>query len=523
MVIYLNNTSLKKSLERLLGNEDGKGGVTLEVVRAKFKEVLFSVLPITILVIILNFTLTPLTGSLMIRFLFGTFLMIIGLTTFLIGVDVGITPIGNSMGEAIAKTNRLWMVAISGLVLGFVISIAEPDLHILAGQVEAVTSGEIGKGSIVIIVSIGIAIMLMIGLIRIVENFPLYRLLTILYGIILVCALFTSREFLAISFDASGATTGALTVPFILTLAMGVSRLKKDSKASEKDSFGLVAIASTGAILAVMLMSIFSKSDQVTGSLNQTVVSDDILAPFVHKLGNITKEVFLALLPIVVIFLIVQRTVIRQSKKEVRKILFGVFYTFLGLILFLLGVNAGFMDVGSIVGYCVASLPNKIYVVVIGFVLGIVTILAEPAVYVLTCQIEEVTSGYVQRRLVLVTLSIGVGIAVALSMIRILIPSLQLWQCLLPGYIIAILMTYFVPKLFVGIAFDSGGVASGPMTATFVLAYAQGVAEAIEGSNVLVDGFGVIAMVAMTPLIAVQILGGIFRIKSKKRGLKQNG
>jgi len=207
----------------------------------------------------------------------------------------------------------------------------------------------------------------------------------------------------------------------------------------------------------------------------------------------------------------------------VRKILFGLLFTFIGLVLFLVGVNAGFMDVGAAVGYSIASLDNKLYVVLVGFILGVVTILAEPAVYVLTHQIEDVTSGYVKRKVVMFTLAIGVGIAVALSMIRILIPELQLWQYLLPGYIISIAMSYFVPKLFVGIAFDSGGVASGPMTATFILAYAQGAAEAIEGANVLVDGFGMIAMVAMTPLIALQILGFIFKLKSKKGGLESSG
>ncbi|MDF2511625.1 MAG: hypothetical protein K0S04_1491 [Herbinix sp.] len=494
----------------------------MSVFSEKLKEVLFSVLPITIIVLILNFTLTPLETPLIVRFLIGAVLIIFGLTVFLIGVDVGITPIGNNMGGTIAKTNKLWFVAIAGLILGFFISVAEPDLHILAAQVDMVTSGLISKGSIVVVVSIGIASMLAIGLIRIVYNFPLYKLLSILYGIILVLSLFTSREFLAISFDASGATTGALTVPFILSLAIGVSKLKKDSKASEKDSFGLVAIASTGAIISVMIMSIISKTDKITGSLEQDVISDSILYPFIHELPKIAGEIVVALLPVLLLFVIFQKISFKLSKREVRKILFGIVFTFIGLVMFLVGVNAGFMDVGTAVGLSVASLDNKVYVVVIGFILGVVTILAEPAVYVLTHQIEDVTSGYVKRSVVMVTLTIGVGCAVALSMIRILIPQLQLWQYLLPGYIISLVLSYIVPKLFVGIGFDSGGVASGPMTATFILAYAQGAAEAIEGANVLVDGFGMIAMVAMTPLIALQILGLIFKLKSRKGGVVNN-
>lgn len=482
----------------------------------KFKEVLFSVLPITVIVLILNFTLTPMAIPLVTRFIIGAVLIIIGLTIFLIGVDIGITPIGNNMGATIAKSNKLWIVAAAGLLLGFFISVAEPDLHILAGQVDTVSSGLISKGSIVIIVSIGIAVMLAIGLIRIVHNFPLYKLLTILYAVIAAIAIFTSREFLAISFDASGATTGALTVPFILALAIGVSKLKKDSKASEKDSFGLVAIASTGAIISVMLMSIINQTDKITGSLNKDAVSNSIIEPFLHEIPKISYEILIALVPILVLFLIFQKLSFHLGKREVRKIIFGILFTFVGLVFFLVGVNAGFMDVGSEVGFKLAGLDYKFFVIVIGFILGVVTILAEPAVYVLTHQIEDVTSGYVKRSVVMLTLAIGVGIAVALSIIRVLIPALQLWQYILPGYIIAIALTFIVPKLFVGIAFDSGGVASGPMTATFILAYTQGAAEATSGANVMIDGFGVIAMVAMTPLIALQILGFIFKLKSKK-------
>lgn len=495
----------------------------MSVLFAKFKEVLASVMPITVIVLILHFTVTPLDSPVFIRFLIGALFIIIGLTIFLSGVDVGVTPIGNHMGAAIAKSNKIWIVIIAGLSLGFFISVAEPDLHILAGQVDSVSSGMISKSSIVVVVSIGIATMLAVGLGRIVYNFPLYKLLSIIYFIILILALFSSREFLAISFDASGATTGALTVPFILSLATGVSKLKKDSKASEKDSFGLLAIASAGAIIAVMVMSIISKSDKITGTLMQEGISDSILYPFASEFATVSLEVAVALLPILLVFLVFQFISFKLPRREVRKILFGLLFTFIGLVIFLVGVNAGFMDVGSVVGLKIASFDNKIYVILLGLLLGIVTILAEPAVYVLTHQIEDVTSGYVKRRVVMFTLAIGVGIAVALSIIRILVPGLQLWQYLLPGYLISIILSYLAPKLFVGIAFDSGGVASGPMTATFILAFTQGAAEAVEGADVLVDGFGVIAMVAMTPLIALQILGLIFRFKSRKGGFENHG
>jgi len=310
-----------------------------------------------------------------------------------------------------------------------------------------------------------------------------------------------------------------MTVPFILALGIGVSSLKA-GKESEEDSFGLVAIASAGAILAVIIMSILSKTDKITGSLEQsTINSTSVIEPFIQKTPTIMYEVTLALLPLLVLFLIFNITSFKLSKRKFSKILKGLVYTFIGLVLFLVGVNAGFMEVGSIVGYSVASLDNKWIVIIIGFILGLVVILAEPAVYVLTDQIETVTSGYIRRKVVIMALSIGVAFAVALSMIRVIVPQIQLWHYLLPGYIISIIMTFHVPKLFVGIAFDSGGVASGPMTATFILAFTQGAAEAIEGANVLVDGFGVIAMVALTPLIALQILGLIFKRKSVKEGV----
>lgn len=495
----------------------------MSVILNKFKEILSSVIPITIIVLILNFTMTPLEPPQIIRFLVGAVFIVIGLTIFLVGVDNGITPIGNLMGSEIAKVNKIWVVGISGILLGFFVSVAEPDLHILADQVSSVSSGQITKFSIITVVSLGIAVLLALGLLRIVYNFPLYKLLTGLYGVIFLIALFTSPEFLAISFDASGATTGALTVPFILALATGIATLKKDSKASEKDSFGLVAVASTGAIITVMLMSILSKSDKITGTLSMVESeSTSVIIPFLKKIPVISFEALIALLPIIVIFVFMQIIFIKMSRKAFRKILIGIVYTFIGLVLFLTGVNAGFLDVGSKVGYALAKLDNKTYLVVIGFILGFFTILAEPAVYVLTHQIESVTSGYIKRRMVLWTLAIGIGFSVALSMIRIIFPNLQLWHFLLPGYLISIVMMYFVPKLFVGIAFDSGGVASGPMTATFILAFAQGAAEAIESANVLIDGFGIIAMVAMTPLIALQILGFIFKLKSKKGGLSLN-
>lgn len=493
----------------------------MTVLIEKFKEVLFSVLPITLIVLILNFSVTPMETPMLIRFILGAVFIIAGLSIFLSGIDIGISPLGNLMGTALAKTNKIWIIAIAGILLGFIISIAEPDLHILAGQVSFVTEGLISKLSIIIVVSLGIAAMLALGLIRIVYNIPTHILLTILYVMIFILALFTTPGFLAISFDASGATTGALTVPFILALAVGVSSLKKDSVASEQDNFGLVGISSAGAILAVMIMNIISQPGDIKGSLEYNLIqSTSIIAPFAAKLSIVAQESLLALLPIIFSLLVFQKILFKLTRRSLRKILKGLLYTYIGLVLFLVGVNAGFMEVGSMVGHSVAALNNYPIIILIGFVFGLVTILAEPAVHVLTQQIETATSGYVKRGAVLFALSIGVGSAVALSMIRIIVPEIQMWHFLLPGYLIAITMSYFVPKLFVGMAFDSGGVASGPMTATFILAFTQGAADAIEGANVLIEGFGMIAMVALMPIITLQILGFIFKMKSSKTDIK---
>lgn len=395
----------------------------------------------------------------------------------------------------------------------------------MANQVGIVTSGQISSISILSIVSIGLAIMLAAGFVRIVFNIPLYKILTVLYGLVLILALFTPVEFLTIAFDASGATTGILAVPFILALAVGISSMKKDSKASEKDSFGLVAIASVGAIISVMILSIFSGTRNFSEKLEFNITeSKSVIEPFIKNMPILFKEGFLTIFPLIIIFFFFQKFYFKMNKKNVIKMIKGFIYAFLGLFLFLVGVNTGFMDIGAIIGYTLASYDNKSYVIIIAFILGVVTILAEPAVYVLTHQIENVTSGYVKRRAILVALAIGVGIAVALSMIRIIVPGLRLWHYLLPGYIISIFMMYFIPKLFVGIAFDAGGVATGPMTTTFILAFTQGVAEATEGASILTDGFGMIATVAMIPIITLQMLGFIFEMKLKRKGeLKNEG
>jgi hypothetical protein len=493
----------------------------LDLLLEKFRDVLSSVLPISILVMILNFTLVPVETDILIRFIIGSVLVIIGLGIFLFGADIGITSIGNLMGEEIARSNRAYVVAIMGFVLGFIITIAEPDLQILAHEVNSASGGSIPAPLILVVVSIGVGIMVAIGLFRILYEKPLNKLYTIVYFIIFILGLWVSEEFLAISVDASGATTGAMTTPFILALGLGVSQLK-GGKTSDEDSFGLVGIASMGPILAVMILNIIAGADKIVGEAEVFRAHSGVLGPYLEEFSIMIKEAAIPLIPLLVLFIAFDMFKFKLNRNRRKRIFKGLIYTYIGLVLFLVGVNAGFMEVGRIMGYGLASMPNNWIVPIVGFLLGMMVVLAEPAVHVLTKQIEDVTSGHIPRKIILFALSAGIAFAVCMSMLRIMIPGLKLWHFLLPGFALGVFLSHKVPPIFVGIAFDAGGVASGPMTATFVLAFAQGAANAIPTANVLVDGFGVIAMVAMMPLVALQLLGLVFKVKARREGIDVN-
>ena len=489
----------------------------MNLILEKLKEMASTVIPIAIIVFIVNFTLIPLGAPVLIRFLIGTVLVIVGLALFLIGVDIGITPFGDHVGESLARSNKLWLIVAGGLILGFFISIAEPGLLVLGAQIDTVTQGAISATSLFIVVSVGMAFMISVGFLRVFFNVQLKHVLFAIYTIIFALAIFTSEEFLAISFDASGATTGVLAVPFILALSTGISKLKKDSVASEEDSFGLVALASSGAIVGVMFLDIFTGTKSFSHDLSlEMTTTDKILKPFIDMFSKQLNEAVVSLLPLLLIYIVLQLFVFKLDKRENRKILTGFFLSFVGLLIFLLGVNGGFFEVGVLLGQGLAVMETNSWLLIITFLLGLVTILAEPAVYVLTNQIEDVTSGSVKKSVVSIFLCVGVGLAVALSVLRIINPNIKLWYFLLPGYILALSMMKWTPNLFIGIAFDAGGTATGPMTATFILAFVQGVADASPQASLLTEGFGMIALVAMAPIVALQILGIIFNAKSKR-------
>ena len=498
----------------------------MNVLFSKFKEVLSAISPVVVIVLILNFTLTPVPNVLLFQFIIGAVAIVLGLAILLFGIEIGVLPFGKHMGSSFIKSNKVWYVVVIGFLLGFFVNYAEPDLQVLAMNVSAVMGGHIEANVILVAVSIGTGAMLSWGIIRIVKNISLRIVFLVIYGLIFLLAIFTSSDMLAIGFDASGATTGALTVPLVLALSVGVASMGKNSKFSEEDSFGLVGIMSTGAILGVLVLNLFVKTDGVVSVSTPHVVEAgaSLLAPFIAEIPHIAWESFIALLPLIVMFVIFQKVKFKLKPRAFARIFIGFLYTYIGLVIFLIGANAGFMKVGELIGHTLAMYDSKLILIGVGFILGMFVILTEPAVYILTEQIENVTSGYIKRKTVLFTLSIGVAFAVGLAMLRIAVPAIQLWHYLVPGFIISLSLMFFVPKLFVGIAFDSGGVASGPMTATFVLAFAQGASNAIaaaSGSNMLADSFGVIAMVAMTPLIALQVLGMIYKFKSKKGKAKK--
>lgn len=489
----------------------------MDALKSKFKEVLTSVLPITGIVLILHFTICPIDSSLMHAFLLGSALVIIGLTVFLFGIDQGLEPIGHDIGGALIHLKSYTIVTTICLVLGFFISYAEPDLHILARQVDSVTSGQLGHILLVVVVSIGIAVMMTLGMLRILKGVKLKYVFAAAYGLILILSFFSSFDLIAIAFDASGATTGAVTVPFMLALAGGISALKADSKSGEADSFGLVGISSAGAILGVLITGLIFGIGKLSGALpEQAINGSRLIDIYGSRILPTAWDALLSILPIVAGYILFQIFVLKQKSSMIIDISRGLVLTYLGLVIFLLGVNGGFMAVGTEIGIQLASMESKLPALLVALLLGLTTVLAEPAVHVLTHQVEDVTGGYVNRILVLVFLSVSVGLSIFMAALRILMPNLKLWMYLLPGFGIAVILSFFVPELFVGMAFDAGGVASGPMTATFSLAFVQGIADQVPTADLVADGFGMIAIVAMMPIVALEVLGALYQLQMRR-------
>lgn len=479
--------------------------------KEKLTETLKAVFPILAIVLILCFSIAPIPPSILMTFLVGAVLLIVGMLFFNVGVEMSMTPIGERVGSIMTKSKNVFIVILISFIMGFIITISEPDLQVLAEQVPSVPNL-----TLILAVALGVGGFLIVALLRMLFGIALGHLLIIFYGIVFALTLFVPGDFLAVAFDSGGVTTGPMTVPFIMSFGLGISAIRSDRHA-EEDSFGLIALCSIGPILAVLILGMIfhpESAEQVSDAIpviNDTV---ELWSLFAQGFPTYIEEIAISLLPIVVFYGIFQLISKDANKRTLTKIIIGLFYTYIGLVLFLTGVNVGFMPAGNYLGQTMAGLPFAWIIVPIGMIIGYFIVLAEPAVFVLTKQVEELTSGAISAKAMGLSLSIGVATSVGLAMIRVLTGISILWF-LVPGYLVALVLTFLVPKIFTAIAFDSGGVASGPMTATFLLPFAMGACEAL-GGNIITDAFGIVAMVAMTPLITIQIMGVVFKVKESK-------
>ena len=478
----------------------------------KFQESLASVLPITIIVLLLCFTVAPIPNNMLVSFLMGAVLLIVGMAFFTLGADTAMTPIGTKVGSCITKSRKVWMIVFVSFLLGVIITISEPDLQVLANQVP-----NIPNAALIGTVALGVGIFSIIAMLRILFGISLNILLIGFYIVVFLMAMFVPKNFWAVAFDSGGVTTGPMTVPFIMALGVGVSAIRSDRHAGN-DSFGLVALCSIGPILAVLVLGLLypSEAAYTPVEIPEMENSQEMIMLFVHGLPHYAKEVAIALAPIVAFFFLFNAFYIKMPKKPLISISVGLLFTYLGLLLFLTGVNVGFMPVGNYIGKMIGSKEFNWILLPIAMLIGYFIVKAEPAVHVLNKQVEDLTAGSIPARAMELSLSIGVASSLGLAMIRVL-TGISVMYFLIPGYVLALGLSFFAPKIFTSIAFDSGGVASGPMTATFLLPFAMGACEAIGGPERIVsDAFGVVAMVAMTPLITIQLLGVEYKFRTRK-------
>ena len=479
--------------------------------REKWQEALKAVLPIVAIVLLLSVTLAPMPASILLAFLAGALLLLVGMMFFTLGAELAMEPMGERLGARITRTKKLGIILPLGFLLGFMITISEPDLQVLANQVQSIPNKVL-----ILAVAAGVGLFLVVALLRMLFSIPLPPLLVGFYAVVFLLAALAPKDFLAVAFDSGGVTTGPMTVPFIMAFGVGISAIRSDKHAAN-DSFGLVALCSIGPILAVLILSLIYRPDSaeyVPAAIPVIDHSVTLARLFAHELPAYLKEIAVALAPIIVFFGLFQVICLKLDRRALIRIGVGLMYTYIGLVLFLTGANVGFMPAGSYLGEVLAALPYRWVIVPVGMVIGYFIVMAEPAVYVLMRQVEELTDGAISGSALLKSLSIGVAVSVGLAMLRVLTGISILWL-VVPGYAIALALSFFVPKIFTAVAFDSGGVASGPMTATFLLPLATGACSAV-GGNIITDAFGVVAMVAMTPLITIQILGLVYQLRAKR-------
>ena len=483
---------------------------SLPKLREKLLESLQAVLPIVAIVLVLCFSIAPVSPSILLCFLLGAAMIIVGIMFFTLGAEMSMSPMGERVGAVLTKSRSVPLIIGVGFVLGFLITISEPDLQVLANQVPSIPNM-----TLILSVAAGVGFFLVVAFLRMLLSIALPKLLVVFYALIFVLAALVPKEFLAVAFDSGGVTTGPITVPFIMALGVGVAAIRSDRHAAD-DSFGLVALCSVGPILAVLVLGILfqaSDSTYIPPVLPDVGDSVELWQLFHVSLPTYLKEIATSLLPIVLMFGVFQLVALQLDRRSLGRIGVGLLYTYIGLVLFLTGANVGFMPAGNYLGQVLAGRSFRWVLVPIGMLIGYFIVKAEPAVYVLNKQVEEITDGAISAGTMGAALSAGVSLSVGLAMVRVLTGISILWF-LIPGYAFAIGISFVVPKLYTAIAFDAGGVASGPMTATFLLPLAQGACVA-AGGNIVTDAFGVVAMVAMTPLITVQLMGLMAQFKQR--------
>ena len=470
----------------------------------QFKEVIISVLPIVVLATIASLLLGTMDIAELGRFLFSSVLVIIGLTLFLSGVDVGLLPIGNRIGAALTKSRSLLMMLMVAVVLGMIITIPEPDVQVLADQVKRANPA-ISPTAFVWAIAVGVGIFLSISLARTVLHLPMKIILAVSYLVLFAIAAFNDDFFVSVAFDSGGATTGPLSVPFIMALGMGVAALYKHDAETE---FGYVALSSIGPVLAVLIFGLVSRGSTIGAVGNEVVEALTLGSLLMSKF----HDVGISLLPLLVVCILMQLFVLKMPHTETVRVAFGIVYAYIGIVIFFTGVEYSFSDVASELGAALSA-TNPLLLYFVGFLLGLAVVLAEPAVMVLTEQVEEASSGRISKRTMLFTLALGVGSAVVLALVRT-VHSLSIWTFILPGYVLIMLMMIKTPGLFSAIGFDSGGVATGPMSSTFLLPFAIGASAGSSASS-----FGIIAMIAMMPILLIEVLGVIYqRTLDRKKG-----
>ena len=488
------------------------------------KEVFVSSLPLALVIILVCGFIAPMeTAFDYVRLGVGYLSVVLGQSLFLVGLDISILPIGKLVGSSLIKLKKAGVIIFFGVLFGLFATVAEPALAILARQTHIIMKG-VNELVFVWVMSAGVGVFVGFSLFRIIKNLNIKLVFAILYFITFIVVIFVPEQFVALAFDGSGATTGDVSVPFILTLGLGVSATMSKTKTSD-DTFGIIGLASVGPILALFIYGIVLKvmhgGDMPPSSTYDLHAADQAGEIILSNLEGVA----LALIPIVLAFLPFQIFLIKLRKREFIEILLGSVAVYLGLLIFLSGIDFGFAFAGKYIGEVLLHEANpgwyRWILLVVGFVLGFAITLSEPAVTVLGEQLEEITNGHIRKFTLRMTLAIGIGFAAVISMVKILTQINILWF-LIPLYIISIVMAKFSPKLFVGLAFDSGGVTGGALTSAFLTPLTLGMAQTVANASgpgsqsILTNGFGVIAFISVTPLIAVQALGMIYDIRMRK-------